>query len=550
MAQSDSQALKGTEKEKICWQCGRSFSTGLTLCPDDGARLIELGIEDREDPLVGTVFDGRFRIYKKLGEGGMGAVYSARRLDFETNVAIKLLKADLVRDEGIRKRFMYEARVISNLKHPHSVRLFDFGQTAAGHVYMVMELLEGESLADRLAYRFVTYREIFDIVPPICGVLGEAHLQGVIHRDLKPENIFLLAVDGNHEFPKLIDFGIAKHHQAETMTKSGTLWGTPAYMSPEQARGDEVRGPADIYAIGVILYELICGNLPFHASTQMGYAVKHINEEARHLSSIPGLESVPGELDDFILSMLAKNPEDRPPSMEVVASTLLRIRDEYFDDELLDSTPAHEVDAVALQQWIKDAPDISQPFWAAAEPIEELGATIPGEYALEASATLPFDSEELIERSAQATGVGEEPAIAAKAPANKSELKQREKRILWIGGAISGAALVVVALFLLGRAVDFDREVAETIPSTSAEPVERESTEELSGAISVGTMQAAQVIFEARAIVGELLAGVKVEKGEELDFLPLPEAGGEERTPPPVRVDEDARIREALEQTF
>lgn len=340
--------------EKICWKCGKSFHTAIENCPDDGSRLLELTSEDRQDPLIGTLFDGRFRIFHKLGEGGMGAVYSARRLDFDSEVALKLLKGDFARDEGIRKRFLYEARTISNLQHPHSVRLFDFGQTAEGHFYMVMELLRGESLAERLAYRFVTYREIFEIIPPICGVLGEAHSREVIHRDLKPENIFLQQVSENQEFPKLLDFGIAKHHGIATMTQSGTLWGTPAYMSPEQARGDVIGPRADIYGIGVMLYELISGNLPFHASTQMGFAVKHINDKPRSMLTIPGLHSVPVELDDFVLNLLAKDPQQRPETMEEVATNLLSIRERFFDDALLMQTPATEVDPAGLKDWLRN----------------------------------------------------------------------------------------------------------------------------------------------------------------------------------------------------
>lgn len=386
MADSNPQIGSGDETEKMCWQCGRTFTTSMEVCPDDGARLIETDLEEQDDPLIGSVFDERFRIYRKLGEGGMGAVYSARRLDFETTVALKLLKLDFTSDEGIRKRFMYEARVISNLKHPHAIQVFDFGQTSEGHVYMVMELLDGESLADRLAYRFVTYREVFDIIPPICGVLGEAHTRDVIHRDLKPENIFLLEVDGNEEFPKLLDFGIAKHNRAETMTKSGTLWGTPAYMSPEQARGSAVGAPADIYGVGVMLFELITGNLPFNASTQMGYAVKHIKAPVRAPSTIPGLESIPPQLDEFIVRLLAKDPGARPESMEVVADTLEEIAENHFDDQLLDSIPAKEVDPIQLQRWLDEAPEVSEEM-----PDELLGGEESSEDLAE---TADFDNAE------------------------------------------------------------------------------------------------------------------------------------------------------------
>ncbi len=344
-------------KEVICWKCGETYDHTLEECPDDGSRLIPLNPDDLDDPMIGSLFDGRFRIVRKLGEGGMGSVYAARQIDFERTVALKVLKADYLRDENIRKRFMYEARTISNLRHPNALRLYDFGQAPPNSFYMVMELLEGESLADRLAYRFLTYREILDTVPPICGVLGEAHENEVIHRDLKPENLYIVNVNGG-EFPKLLDFGIAKHLSDETMTQSGTLWGTPAYMSPEQAKGSTVGAAADIYAIGIILYELICGNLPFHASTQMGLAMKHISVPARPLSSIPGLDSVPPELDNLILRTLSKDPNERPASMEELADALVRIRRDCFDDALLDSVPAEEVDAIELQTWIADEPDV------------------------------------------------------------------------------------------------------------------------------------------------------------------------------------------------
>lgn len=349
--------VKSRVKERICWKCGATFKDGQTTCPHDGSRLLDISPDDLDDPFIGELFDGRFRIIRKLGEGGMGSVYAARQMDFEREVALKILKADYLRNENIRKRFMYEARTISNLRHPNALRLFDFGQ-APNAFYMVMELLGGESLADRLAYRFLSYGEILHIVPPICGVLGEAHRNEVIHRDLKPENIFLVEVNASDDFPKLLDFGIAKYLTDETMTQSGTLWGTPAYMSPEQAKGETVDASADVYAIGIILYELICGNLPFHSSTQMGLAMKHISVPARPLSSIPGLSSVPDELDALILRMLSKDKTERPSDMAELADALNDIKDRLFDDDLLASIPAEEVDAIALQDWIAAEPAV------------------------------------------------------------------------------------------------------------------------------------------------------------------------------------------------
>ena len=339
------------QSKKMCWKCGKLFATSIENCPDDNSRLLPISSDDQKDPMIGSLFDDRFRIFKKLGEGGMGNVYGARQIDFERDVALKILKSDFVRNEDIRKRFMYEARSISKLKHPNVLRIFDFGSAPDGSFYMVMELLEGESLADRLAYRFLTYREIYNAIPPICGVLSEAHKNDVIHRDLKPENVFLVAVNEDEEFAKLLDFGIAKHLSDTSMTKSGTLWGTPAYMSPEQAKGETVGGPADTYGIGIMLYELICGNLPFNASTQMGLALKQIQLKARRLSTIPGLEKINTDLDDLVIQCLEKDPRLRPGDINEVADRLKTIAESMSADEL-SVVPAEEVDALALQDWI------------------------------------------------------------------------------------------------------------------------------------------------------------------------------------------------------
>ena len=560
----------------MCWQCGRTFTTAMEVCPDDGARLIETDVEDREDPLLGSVFDGRFRIYGKLGEGGMGAVYSARRLDFETDVALKLLKLDFTRNEEIRKRFMYEARVISNLKHPHAIQVFDFGQTSEGHVYMVMELLEGESLADRLAYRFVTYREIFDIVPPICGVLGEAHTRDVVHRDLKPENIYLLEVDGNEEFPKLLDFGIAKHNRAETMTKSGTLWGTPAYMSPEQARGGSVGAPADIYGIGIMLYELISGNLPFNASTQMGYAVKHLNEPVRPPSSIPGLDSIPEALDEYVVRMLAKEPEQRPTSMEDVAETLAAIRQEHFDDELLDGVPAKEVDPIGLQRWLDEAPEVDQelPSSTGGEESEamlaETAAMAPmetGDGGDEDSSEASSDPREMptraveedtetrrVEGAADTRVLETDGGVADEASVDDDAGGSRRR--LWAlatGSVLALAVLSLVVWSVTGDSDDVEESAHSVAPDVEPDREHPEEVDEepgtpgtpldVSEAAPSAAGHASTVIIESYGVVERL---DPEEFDEDFDFI----HGAPEDEFDDDELDDRRELREALEETF
>ena len=339
------------------------------MCPNDGARLVDIALDEDHDPLLGTTIDMRYRVKSRLGEGGMGMVYQAWDPRLQEDVAIKVLKADYLRDENIRRRFMHEARIIANLEHPNAVRLHNFGQMPDGNFYMVMELLKGESLAERLAYKFLTYEEIFNLIPPICDVLAEAHEKGVVHRDLKPENIFIVTDDDGKEQAKLIDFGVSKNLARQTLTQTGTLWGTPAYMSPEQARGDVVGAGADIYAMAIILFELICGHLPFTAETQMGYAVKHMHSEPRSMLSIPGMYSPPQDLDDLIIEGLAKHAEQRPASMEVFATRLRTIIEEYFDDGAMVGVPAQEIDPEGLQEWVA-RDKISGPHEGTATPLE------------------------------------------------------------------------------------------------------------------------------------------------------------------------------------
>ena len=349
-------------REKTCWQCGRTFVTAQEVCPEDGARLLDLVLEGR-DLLIGQTLDERYEVNRELAEGGMGKVYAAFDRRERRDVAIKVLKADYLRDETIRKRFMHEARIVANLSHPNVVNMYDFGQRPNGNFYMVMELLKGESLAERLARKFLSYREIVSIVPRICDALAEAHARGVIHRDLKPENIFIVTEPDGSERAKLIDFGVARQAERQTLTQAGSLWGTPAYMSPEQCRGEQVSEGGDIYAMGVILYELVCGHLPFTAQNQMGYAVKHLHASPRAMKSAPGLTSPPDALDALVLTALGKTPADRPASMRAFADALDALVAEHFQDEaILNATPALEVDPEALKLWIAEGDeDLDEP---------------------------------------------------------------------------------------------------------------------------------------------------------------------------------------------
>jgi serine/threonine protein kinase len=406
---------------------------------------------------------------------------------------------------------MHEARIVANLEHPQAVRLHDFGQMPDGNFFMVMEFLEGESLAERLAHKFLTWREVFDIIAPICRVLGEAHKKGVVHRDLKPENIFITRDSQGVEVPKLIDFGVARQLDQATITHAGAMWGTPAYMSPEQARGDRVEAGADNYAIGIILYELICGTLPFNAASQMGYAVKHMHEIARGLTTMPGLTSPPEELDALILSLLEKDPALRPGPAEHIADLLDGIRARWFDDALLDLAPALEIDPVALQGWLKESVvDASASMERAAyaslpstPPHGALGMEVSRTYEDLAIAHLPTVT----------------PAQTAKAPqlAAPEPRAYRLTALITAGAAIAG---VLTLWAILNRPdaqqLSSSALAATSLPQAQDQPAtsrasagaadERVMDEPTQDALSRGGARAAQTIMHARIMATPAVA--------------------------------------------
>ena len=309
--------------------CGSTASTASA----DGGRISRLGclpfVNSRQSPktppkrptdrLIGAQLAGKYRILQKIGAGGMGAVYTAVQDPIDRQVAIKVLLRTLAGDEVAVRRFEQEARAISRMQHPHTVTIYDFGRTDSDgdeRLYIVMEHLKGETLAQVLRADGV-------LVPPracrimrqVCASLADAHAAGIIHRDLKPDNVFLTEVGGDKDWVKVLDFGVAKlvdSKGAGALTQTGMIFGTPKYMSPEQAEGRPIDHRADIYAIGVVLYELLVGRPPFVADTPVGLLLKHIAEPPPPFADIrPGV-AVDRRLESIVMRALAKSPEDRP----------------------------------------------------------------------------------------------------------------------------------------------------------------------------------------------------------------------------------------------
>ena len=272
------------------------------------------------DPLLSQLVADRYRIIRKLGEGGMGAVYLAEHVVIEKKFALKVLAAELARRSDLVARFLQEARSASRIGHENVIDIMDFGQAPEGLVYIAMEFLDGKDLGEIVRTKgAMEWAQARGIVLQICRALRAAHDKGIVHRDMKPENIFLIQREGQPHFVKILDFGIAKvmglDPNGPRLTRTGMIFGTPEYMAPEQAEGKDTDHRADIYAVGCILYHLITGQTPFVAESFMTMLTKHLMEEPVPPSARrPDLTITP-EMDALVLKALEKDRDKRWQSM-------------------------------------------------------------------------------------------------------------------------------------------------------------------------------------------------------------------------------------------
>jgi serine/threonine-protein kinase len=297
-----------------------------------------------QDPLLGTTLLGRYRILELIGSGAMGAVYRAEQVGLQRPVALKVLKKQADSHADVPARFEREARAMSALTHPNTVRVYDFGSTEQGLLFLAMELLEGDLATDRLSES-----EPLPIVTAISWTqqvlrsLGEAHAKGIVHRDIKPDNIFVARVQGELlPVIKVLDFGIAKAvggdqklDQFETL--DGTVFGTPRYMSPEQAQGKPIDHRSDLYAVGIMLYELLVGAPPFVDKDAVVVMAKHIREHPLPLRRVAPSRTFPESLQRVLDRALSKTPEDRFQNADEFEHALTRC---LRDAEVLQRTPA------------------------------------------------------------------------------------------------------------------------------------------------------------------------------------------------------------------
>jgi serine/threonine protein kinase len=325
-----------------------------------------------DNSLIGKELLGQFRIVERIGRGGMGEVYKAEQPAMDRLVAIKILHSKLASRTDLVSRFRREARAMSRLSHPNTARVFLYGQLEeTGQLYIVMEYLDGSDLA-RLVRKDgpLELSRGINVMIQVLGALEEAHSVGIVHRDLKPENILLTTQGGITDFPKVLDFGLAKIHENKprpgsmVLTMEGMVFGTPEFMSPEQARGEILDFRTDIYSLALIFYELVTGKLPFPKCKPMEYISHHIYSKPMAISRVAPQLNLPASLDPIIATALAKDKKDRYASARDFAESLKSLRTTKTDTisrRALQTIPAEKGESTQKTATQKPAPKARKP---------------------------------------------------------------------------------------------------------------------------------------------------------------------------------------------
>ena len=311
------------------------------------------------DALVGRIISDRYHIGKLVGEGGMGSVYKAKQMPLGREVAFKVLLPDLVNDSLKVKRFVNEARILSGLRHPHTVSLIDCGRLEDGRLYIVMDYVHGGTLRDLMDQGRLSQTAALQITRQILQSLSEAHAHGIIHRDLKPANVLLDDVENEEFVVRVADFGIAKLDparegnvlgiqpvtskgksafgpQAHVSTSPGIRLGTPAYIAPEQAFAKDIDARSDLYSVGVLLYEMLTGHQPFSSDTERGLCLEHLHTPPKPVNSVNTELKIRPRLEELLLRLKAKDPKHRPES----ARKVIRIIDEILAGLMPEGRPS------------------------------------------------------------------------------------------------------------------------------------------------------------------------------------------------------------------
>jgi serine/threonine protein kinase len=295
-------------EQRACGRCGAQVAAGALFCPMCGTAARRDG-----DPMIGEMVGDRYLLKDRLGHGGSGTIYLAEHVNLKRKVAVKILHHELSKDELAIERFRREATMVGEIDNEHIVEVLDFGRAGDGRLFLAMELLQGETLAQAIARQGrLTLPTVIDVMIQLGEALMEAHAMGYVHRDLRPGNVFLTRRRGREHFVKLLDFGLAKLVAPEgeaAATSLGMTFGDPRYMSPEQARGEIVDRRADIYSLGVIAYEMLTGQPPFVGKKVFDVLTQHLEAVPQPPSALR--PDVPPWLDAIVVRALAKLPDDR-----------------------------------------------------------------------------------------------------------------------------------------------------------------------------------------------------------------------------------------------
>lgn len=312
-----------TVTRKTCTACKKEFFGGAGACPNCGATDF---VEVKRDAFIGKILAGRYQVESLLGTGGMGVVYKAWQENLKRRVAVKVLRQQFLEDQTSVKRFQQEAIAASRLAHPNIVTLHDFGSTEDGYIYMVMDIINGRSLAQEIRERrSIGVERTISIITQVCDALDHAHRNGIVHRDLKPGNIMLVESPDSGDYVKLVDFGIAKvleKDEDQELTQKGDIFGSPLYMSPEQCLGHDLDGRSDIYSLATVMYECLTGLPPHKGRNAIETIDKQIHQAPASFAEVRPDIYIPERLEAVVMKALAKSPNSRQQTMKELAGEL------------------------------------------------------------------------------------------------------------------------------------------------------------------------------------------------------------------------------------
>jgi len=326
---------------KRCPQCGQEYPDAIRFCGRDGTNLdaatheqativtqpASVSETDKTDPMIGRLLAGRYRIDKRIGRGGMGAVYSGHHIKMNRTTAIKILSSDLANNEEYVTRFEREAEMASRIDHPNAVAIYDFGEAEDGLVYIAMEFIEGEPLSKIIEREGpMPLDRVVRIVRQAAEAIDAAHRLGIVHRDFKPDNVMISQKSGRPDWVDVVDFGIAKRSAVEpghqALTHTGFVLGTPQYMSPEQVAGEQLDGRSDLYSLALVAYEMLTHALPFEGNTPQSQMIKRLLEPPMPLRQARPQLALPPSVDAVILKALSRYPNQRQSTAVEFANEL------------------------------------------------------------------------------------------------------------------------------------------------------------------------------------------------------------------------------------